>query len=364
MYPLLEINIKKLEHNLDYVKNRLEEEGILLTGVLKGCACLPEVVEMYKNKGMHSLGSSRMRHLIEIKQSYPDVKTMLVRIPMLSEIDDVIRFANISLNSELATLKALCESANKYGVVHDVILMFDLGDLREGCFDESELLKLAEFVEKSKHLNLLGVGTNLSCYGSILPTEENMNRLVKVTEFLEHKINREIKFISGGSTSTFPLCDAGTLNPRINHLRIGEGMLNHKDLPFYRDIDYPMYDDAFILKAQIVEIKDKPSYPIGEMSMDAFGNKPDYQDRGVERRALCAVGNQDVGTFEKLVPVDKEVKLVGASSDHLIVSIREDSDYQVGSIMDFEIFYPAMLYLTNSRFVSKKYIYDIDNPKF
>ncbi len=364
MYPMLEINIKKIEHNLDYIKNRLAKDNISLTGVLKGCACLPEVVDMYKRKGLHSIGSSRIVQLKEIKLSDPTVNTMLVRIPMLGEIDDVVQYADVSLNSELVTLKALSETAHKFGKKHGVILMFDLGDLREGCFKEAELLELGEYVERSKYLHLLGIGTNLSCYGSILPTQENMDRLVKVSECLEHRINRELELISGGATSTFPLFDKGKLNYRISHLRIGEGILNHKDLPFYRDIDYPMYDDAFILKAQIVEIKDKPSYPIGEMSMDAFGNKPDYEDRGVERRAICAVGNQDIGTFEKLVPVDKDVRLIGSSSDHLILSISENADYEVGSIMEFEIFYPSLLYLANSKYVSKKYVYKIEDPKF
>ncbi len=300
------------------------------------------------------------KQLKQIKQSDSTVKTMLVRIPMISEAEDVVKFADVSLNSEIKTLKVLEETAKKLNIKHSVIIMFDLGDLREGCFDELELLKLGQFAEKSKYLHLLGVGTNLSCYGSILPTEINMNRLVQVTETLEESIDRKLEIISGGATSTFPMLDDDKLNPRINHLRMGEGILNNMDLPFYRDINYPMYDDAFILKAEIIEIKQKPSYPIGEKSMDAYGNIPEYVDKGIQTRAILAVGNQDIGSYTKLVPMNKNVELIGASSDHLIVSVNNDSDYDIGDIMEFKIFYPSMLYLSNSSLVKKEYVYALD----
>ncbi len=363
MYPLLEVNIKKLEYNLDYIKSKLAKEGILLTGVLKGCACLPAVVDMYKYKGIHSIGSSRMYHLRRIKEDDANIQAMLLRIPALCEVEDVIKYTEISLNSERITLDALNQMALKYNKVHKIILMFDLGDLREGCFDVEELLKLGEFVEKASNLYLLGIGTNLSCYGSIKPTKTNMDRLVEVAEILEDKIGRRLEIISGGATSTIPLIDEGILNSRINHLRVGEQILNNKDLPFYHDIHYPMYDDAFILKLQIVELKTKPSRPIGQMSIDAFGNTPEYEDRGLEKRAICSLGNLDVGSFNKLVPVDKNVHIVGASSDHLIVRFSDEVDYEVGSVMDFEVFYPAMLYLTNSAMTDKKYVYDISEKE-
>ncbi len=358
MYPILEINIRKLEENLDYIKLKLEKENIFLTGVLKGCGCLKEIVDMYKLKGLHSIASSRVKHLEEIKENDCKIPTMLLRIPMLSEIEDVIKYADISLNSELDTLKALEIEAKKQDKKHSIILMFDLGDLREGCFELSELLLQAEYVEKSSHLHLLGVSTNLSCYGSILPSEENIDRLVSIAEEIESKIGRELELISGGATTTLPLIDQGVLNKRINHLRIGEAILNNKDLPEYFNVHYPLHDDVFILKAQIVEIKNKPSYPIGDMLVDAFGNKPEYIDKGIQKRAILAIGNFDVGFYNKLIPVDEDIELIGASSDHLIISIKEDSDYKIGSVVEFEMYYPPMLYMTRRRLVHKKFIYD------
>ncbi len=358
MYPVLEINLKKLEENLDYIKSKLEKENIALTGVLKGCGCLKEIVDMYKLKDLHSIASSRVVHLKEIKENDSNINTMLLRIPMLSEIKNVIQYADISLNSEIETIKALEKESKKQNKKHSIILMFDLGDLREGSFEVSELLLQAEYVENSPHLHLLGVSTNLSCYGSILPSKENIDRLVSIAEQIETTINRPLDIISGGSTTTLPLIDKGALNSRINHLRVGEAILNNKDLPEYFDVHYPMHDDIFVLKTQIVEIKHKPSYPIGEMLVNAFGDKPEYIDKGIQKRAILAIGNFDVGFYNKLIPIDKDIELIGASSDHLIISIKEESDYKIGSEVCFEMYYAPMLYMTRNRLVNKKFIYE------
>ncbi len=357
MYPLLKIDINKLEYNLDFIKNRLNEKNIKITGVLKGCASLEGIVDLFAKKDLHSLASSRMKQIEKMKKRHNNLKTMLIRIPMLDEIESVIKYADISLNSELITLKALEKEAENKGVMHEVITMFDLGDLREGCFDEEEFFDISLYVENSKHLKLLGTGTNLSCYGSILPTKENINRLVEVTEKLEEKIKRKVELISAGATSSLPLFESGKMNERVNHLRLGESILNNKDLPEYFNLDYKLYDDIFKVEAQIVEIKEKPSHPIGQMVIDAFGRRPVYIDKGIQRRGILAMGRQDIADYDKLIPVDKNIEIIGASSDHLIIDLTNAKGYEIGSIVDFEMYYPPMLYLSNSDLVTKKYIY-------
>ena len=149
---------------------------------------------------------------------------MLIRIPMFNEINELVKFASVSLNSELETLNMIQKECELQGKKHKVILMLDLGDLREGVFDEEEFINLAEYVENNlKDVELYGVGTNLGCYGSIRPTEENLGRLCEIAEIIESKINRRLDMISGGATSSLPLLIDGKMPKRVNNLRIGEG---------------------------------------------------------------------------------------------------------------------------------------------
>ena len=57
----------------------------------------------------------------------------MIREPMISEADDVVRYCSLSLNSEWAVLSALNAAALRQQKPHKVLLMAEIGDLREGC---------------------------------------------------------------------------------------------------------------------------------------------------------------------------------------------------------------------------------------
>ena len=358
-YPVLEINLNKIYENTNYIVNLCKNLDINIAGVVKVVNAQIEVVEKMVEGGCKYIASSRIEQLINIKEEGIKNENMLIRMPMIREIKDVVKYIDISLNSELETIKKLnkeCENQNKE---HKVILMMDLGDLREGIFSKEEFIETALCIENNlDNINLYGVGTNLSCYGSIKPSYDNLNKLCNVATEIENKIGRELDLISGGATTSIPLILKNNMPKKINNLRIGEAIIVGRDL-----IDYWKYDikeihkDTIILKAEIIELKNKPSYPIGEMFIDAFGNKPIYEDKGIRKRAILGVGKQDFVYYDTLIPLENGINIVGASSDHLIVDI-EDSDkmFEVGDILSFELFYPSALYLSLSSYVSKKYI--------
>lgn len=358
-YPLLEIKQQALENNVCEVVKRCKELGIHLAGVIKGANGLDVVSEAYIHGGAKWIASSRIEQLIHVKEKY-HFPTMMIRIPMLSEVKNIITYCDYSLNSEIVTLAALNEEAFKQDKIHKVVIMADLGDLREGYIDLDELIDVALKVEYDfQNLYLAGIGVNLGCYGSIKPTVDNLGRLCEIATLIEDKIGRSLEIVSGGGTTTLPLVFNKTIPNKINHLRVGEGILLNADLPFYWKCDTKKFlvDDAFILKAEIIEIKEKPSYPIGEIFIDAFGNVPEYQDIGIRTKALLAVGKQDIGNFDKLIPMDQALTLIGASSDHLIADITDcDKKYKVGDIVEFKLFYQAMLFATESFNVKKEVI--------
>lgn len=350
-YPLVELDLKKLRNNIDQAVERCGKLGIGLAGVIKGFTGIPEGAKQFAEAGVDFIGSSRLEQIQGCIDYGIKVPYMLIRVPMLSEIEEAVRITDISLNSEVEVLKALNKEALKQGKVHKVILMVDLGDLREGFWDKKELLDAALMVENEcDGLYLAGVGTNLGCYGSIKATPEKMNELIADAEMIEKAIGRKLDIISGGATTSFPMVLNNTMPERINNLRMGEGIILAKDLKdlFHLDMSF-MYQDAFTLKAQVIEVKDKPSYPVGELSFDAFGNVGAYEDRGIRKRALLALGKVDIAFPDMIYPRDKGIEVLGASSDHLILDIEDsEKDYKVGDIVEFDLCYATIVYATNS----------------
>lgn len=357
-YPALYIDKEKIYENAKCVVDLCRKNEIGVSGVIKGVNGIESVADSFIRAGCTEIASSRLEQLVDLKKHRPEVKTMLLRLPMKNEINEMVRFVDVSLNSEKNTVDLIEKACEKYVKEHQVILMLDLGDLREGFFYPDELFELAIHIEKNlKHLKLAGIGTNLGCYGSVKPTEKNLGLLCALAERIEKEIGRRLEYISGGATSSLPLLVSGKMPERVNNLRIGEGILLNMDLPEIWEVKIDgMHQDTFILKAQIVEIKEKPSYPVGELFIDAFGNKPVYEDRGIRKRALLALGKQDFALEDKLIPLDPDIVVIGSSSDHMIVDIEDSKHhYNIGDTVGFRMFYGPMLHLCSSEWVRKAY---------
>lgn len=361
-YPAVVINREAILFNTKLMVDWCSEQDIFVAGVIKGFNAIQSACEAEAAGGVKMFASSRKEHLSAAKKmgiktvDGEDMPTLLIRMPMLSEIDAVIESCDYSLNSELATLDALNEAARRLGKQHSVILMTDLGDLREGWFCESDLVAAALHVENDLHnIYLAGVGTNLGCVGSITPNAEKMEELVARTEAVEKAIGRPLDIVSGGaSTSLMPLFD-GVMPSRINMLRIGEGIpISLRDQLGTTHDRYPIGDlrqDCFTLAAEIIELNTKPTYPIGEIGCDAFGRKREYIDRGDRKRVILAVGRADYGDIYDIIPELDGATIWGASSDHTILDIEDvepeiRDNLKVGDILTFKLRYAAMLHLT------------------
>ena len=349
-YPQLKFDLALLRSNADAVISRCRGIGIRVCGVVKGVDGLPEAARVLRAAGAEELGTSRLEQVAKCRAAGVPGPWLLIRIPGLTELPDVVALCETSLQSEWPTLLALEEECLRQNKTHRVIVMTDLGDLREGFWDKKELVDVCERVERDlPHVQLAGIGVNLTCYGSTKPTPEKMNELVGLARQVEQRIGRKLEIVSGGATSSFTLVHWGTMPAGVNHLRIGEAILLGKDLQVdwgIRDMDY-LRMDALTLRAEVVEVKDKPTYPIGEFAIDAFGRKPVYEDRGIRRRAILALGRADVGELESLIPREPGLTVIGGSSDHCIVDVEDcPRRLQVGDIVEFSLCYSHMLYAT------------------
>ena len=347
-YPELVVDLDKLKENYKQIKKLCKD--IKIAGVIKGCTGIPEVAQLLDKEHVDFIASSRIEQLKPLKGKVT-CPLMMIRIPMLSEVEEIVKYTDISLNSELEVLKALDKEAKRQNKIHEVILMKDLGDLREGFYKEEDIIEAALFVENDlDNLVLAGIGTNLGCYGAIVATKEKLEELVRVAEHIENKIDRKLKYISGGATTSIPRLIEGNMPERINMLRIGEGILLARDLKDLWGYDIEnMNQDVFTLRCEVIEVKDKPTYPVGKIFVDAFGNKPTYEDKGIRRRALLAIGKVDYAFSEDLVPKNNKIKIIGASSDHTIIDVEDDENIKVGDILEFNLTYSTLVYVSNSQ---------------
>ncbi|MDD7215850.1 MAG: ornithine racemase Orr [Firmicutes bacterium] len=363
MYPRLLIDLNKLKSNLDAVaKITKEQGGCSLMIVTKGLCADPEMAKMVANHpAVDFMADSRVMNI----KTYADEArkngkmTVLLRIPMHAEAADVVKYVDLSFNSELSTIRLLDEEAGKIGVKHNVLLMIDLGDLREGIFyqNEDQIFGAVEEILKMKNINLYGIGVNLTCYGAIIPKNDNLSNLVAIARKIEDKFGIKLNMISGGNSSSIYLIGRGELPEGINNLRLGESFLLGNDTAYGTKLPGTV-SDTLILEAQIVELKEKPSLPIGEVGVDAFGQKPYYEDRGIIKRAIIAIGKQDTD-IDSMEPLDEKIDILGGSSDHIILDVtKSDTEYKVGDVVRFVLGYGGMLKTATSPYVEKVYIRD------
>jgi predicted amino acid racemase len=361
-HPILKVDLDQISNNLTDVTELCKGLGITFTTVVKGVCANPTMVDFLMDKGIRDFGSSRLDQLMAIKElartrktpiSKNDLKLMLIRIPMLSEIRAMVENATSCLISERETLELIETSIGahvdepeyadyrtgkrKFGV----IMMIEIGDLREGILDKQEILEFAEKASTLKYVELLGIGTNLGCYGAVRSTYQKMEELVSISQYLEDQLGIHLEIISGGGTNTLPLLWENDLPKEMNHLRIGEGILYGYQKGKKKGVACAGFESGtMVLEAEVVEAKDKPTHPMGEILEDAFRRVPTYEDIGTKRKIILAMGKIDYGYTETILPKDHSLELIGASSDHTVL-IDHEKKYKLGDIVSFDVCYAA-----------------------
>ena len=351
--PYLAIDLDKVEQNARAIVDQCREHGIAVTGVTKGSCGSPPVARAMLRGGVDSLGESRMENVRRLRADGIDAPIMMLRLPPLSAVDEVVSAVELSLNSELAVLTGLAVAARRIRRRHPVIVMVDLGDLREGVWPD-DLIPFVREVMTLDGIELVGLGANLTCYAGVVPTEQNMIRLVGHVEAVEQTFGIHLRWVSGGSSSALPLMVAGQLPTRINHLRIGEAILLGRET-LHREPWPGTRQDAFLLHGEVIECKTKPSVPIGERTEDAFGARPSFPERGPVERALVNLGREDV-ELPGLAPLDPKLRVLGASSDYLVVDVTgATNETRVGDELVFSLGYGGLLAAMDSEYVEKRY---------
>jgi len=349
--PRLEIDLAKIGHNVREIVRLYGAKGVQIIGVTKGVLGDPVIAAVFVKNGLSILADSRIPNLRKMQDAGIKATWLLLRMPAPDDAEAVVRHADISLNSELAVIRKLSEAALRSGVRHKVILMVELGDLREGIMPQDLEAAVGETVAL-EGVRLAGIGVNLSCFGGVKPSEKNMSRLSSIAQKIEDKFRLSLEFVSIGCSTVYTWLKSVSWAKRINCVRTGDSLLlGGRDL---EEKGIPgLHYDAFTLVAEVIESKIKPSVPWGEIGIDAFGTIPTFVDRGIIRRIILNIGRQDV-LYTQLYP-RVDIDILGASSDHLIADAKK-TNLGVGDQVKFDIDYGAMLQTMTSPYVAKVYL--------
>lgn len=347
--PRLNINLTTITHNARVLVGLLAPKGIQIAGISKAVCGSPDVAEAMLRGGAARIGDSRVENLTRLRVAGVTAPLTLVRSPMLSQVEQTVLHASTSLNTEPAVLDALSEAAVRLGVTHGVILMVELGDLREGIAAD-DVVAAARAVERSPGLTLEGLGTNLACHSGVVPDQRKMDELSRLADSVEAAVGHPPSVISGGNSANLEWALSTSDTGRITELRLGEAILLGTE-PLQRSPIAGLQTGAFTLVGEVIEAKLKPVQPWGEISEAAFSHRTPPVGNGFIRQAIVALGRQDTDLAGLIPPAG--ITMIGMSSDHLVVDLG-DQDVSVGDELTFGLDYSALMVAATSPFVGTR----------
>jgi predicted amino acid racemase len=331
---------RKIRENAAAMVELCGERGVRLAAVTK-CVCgEPEIVRAILAGGIKQLADSRLNNVRRMRAAGIDAPVLLLRLPLPAEAADVVRLTQCSINSEDVTLRALSAAAEAQGARHDVLIMVESGDRREGVMPE-RVEPLCRLVLDLPGLELAGLATSFNCLCGVLPTVESQRRFADLVAATEASLGVRFRCVSPGHTNNVRFVLDGTMPERVDHLRVGEAILFGTDE--LSEIVLPVpHHDTFRAYARVIEVQVKPSAPEGPVGMDAFNRVHEWPDLGVRRRAILEMGEIDLAV-EHIAPARPGITVVGASSDHAVVDVTgAEPPVQVGDELTFDCSYTAV----------------------
>lgn len=350
----IELNRRKLKENFEFLNNLFKENGIKWTVVTKVLCGHREFLQEVINLGITQISDSRIENLKVIKDIKPDLETIYIKPAAKRNIGDVVRYADISFNTEFSTIKALSREAARQKKTHKIMIMIEMGELREGVMWD-EFIDFYSKVFELPNIEIVGIGTNLSCLYGVLPNEDKLIQLCLYEQLVEAKFDKNIPLVSGGSSVTIPLIFKQMLPRGINHFRVGEtlflGTNVYEDRPFKE-----MSGSIFRLYAQIIELSEKRTVPSGEMGTNVEGEEMEFDEEDYGKtscRAILDMGLLDVDD-KQIQPLDSSIEFAGASSDMMVVDLGDNrQNYKVGDLIEFRMDYMGTLNAMCSKYISK-----------
>jgi len=349
------LNREKLAHNFTFLNKMFKKQNIEWAVVSKILCGNKSYIQEVINLGIKQICDSRVTNLKVIKSINPNIETVYIKPPAKRSLKSIIKYADISINTEFETIKLLNEEAKKMKKVHKIIIMIEMGELREGVMGD-DFMAFYESVFNLSNIEVVGIGTNLTCLYGVLPNQDKLIQLSLYEQLIEAKFNKNITYVSGGSSVTIPLIFKGLLPKSINHFRVGETLFLGTDV--YNDSTIRnMEHNVFQFFAEIIELSEKPMIPSGEMGTNVEGVEYEFNDNDLGKnsyRAILDIGLLDVED-KHIQPRDNDIEIAGSSSDMIVLDLgKNPKNYKVGDLVEFTLNYMGTLSVLNSQYIDKR----------
>lgn len=344
----VEIDLGKIQANARCLVRRLAARGISVTGVTKAVCGHPDVAVAMVDGGVAGLADARIKNVVRMRTVGITCPISMIRAPMVSEMEDVIQYCDASYNTEMDTILKLGAAANQQGTSHDVILMVEMGDMREGILQEN-LNDFATRVTATPGVALKGIAANFACMDNVAPTAGDMAMLSRLADQVEGACGPFVELVSGGGSANLPWALGEDTSGQVNDLRLGEAILLGTDPVTGHPIS-GLHTDAFALFAEVIETRGKPSSIPPASIAPGHGMLKLVQSDDLQARTVLAVGQQDTDTSGLTFP--SGILFIGATSDHTVVDTAK-SIVPVGSEMRMGMNYSALMRAMSAPDVAK-----------
>lgn len=348
---------ERLFDNYQFLKSRFEENEVEWGVVSKILCGNRKYIKELINLGVVEIHDSRISNLAKIKEINPDIQTVYIKPPSKRNLADMIKYADVSLNSELNTIRWISEEAVRQEKLHKIIIMVETGDLREGVMGD-HLLDFYSQIFELPGLEIIGLGTNLNCLNGVMPSADKLVQLSLYKQIIELKFSKKIPWVSAGTSVTIPLMLHKQLPKGINHFRVGETLYFGIDL-FEEKLIEGMHGDVFELFAEIIEMQEKPLLPTGTLGSNPQGKMTKLDEKlygKTSYRAILDIGSLDMDP-KYLIPEDNEFEILGVSSDMLVLNLGQNpNNYSVGDLITFRLKYMGALAILNSSYIEKRVV--------
>jgi len=349
------LNPQKLKENYLFLDKLFQQKNIAWAVVTKMLCGNKTFLNELLQLGIQQVCDSRVSNLKTIKSLNEEIETVYIKPPPKRSIKQIVQYADISMNTELETILLLSKEAGRQNKLHKIIVMIELGELREGVMRE-DFIGFYEKVFELPNIEVVGIGTNLTCLYGVLPNHDKLIQLSLYEQLIEAKFKREIPFVSGGASVTIPLIFQNLLPAGVNHFRVGESLFLGTDV-YNNNTLKDMHNDVFKLYAEIIELTEKPKVPSGEMGVNVEGESFEFDGNHLgdtSYRAILDLGLLDVEE-NHLTPVDTALQFVGASSDMLVIDLGTNPrNYKTGDLVELRMNYMGTLRAISSRYIEKK----------
>lgn len=353
----IELHRDRLRHNYLFLDELFQKHHIswgVVSKLLCGNKTFLEELLALEPVEVHD---SRLSNLKMIKRLRPDVQTVYIKPPSRMFIRNLVRYADVSFNTEFFTIQAISDEAVRQDKIHKIIIMVEMGDLREGVMGDN-LLDFYSRVFELPHIEVIGLGTNLNCLNGIMPSHDKLIQLSLYKQLIEARFNKTIPWVSGGTSVAIPLLMKGMIPRGNNHFRVGETLFLGNNLIDQKPIK-GMKSNVFRLFAEIIELTEKPKVPIGVIGQNVNGETPEFDESEIGKtsfRAILNLGLLDID-LKNITPEDPTYEFSGASSDMIVLDIGKNrKKLKVGDMVPFRMNYMGVLSILNSDYVDKRVI--------